>query len=37
MDFELEMAFFVGGKTNALGQPIPMAEVCVCVHVCVCV
>lgn len=26
MDFELEMAFFVGGKTNKLGKPITMAE-----------
>jgi fumarylacetoacetase len=24
MDFELEMAFFVGGETPALGQPIRM-------------
>lgn len=22
MDFELEVAFFVGGKTNKLGEPI---------------
>ena len=26
MDFELEMAFFVGGKENAMGTPIKMAE-----------
>ncbi|MCB9229767.1 MAG: fumarylacetoacetase [Deltaproteobacteria bacterium] len=26
LDFELEMAFFVGGKTNRLGVPIPLAE-----------
>lgn len=26
MDFELEMAFFVGGKANPLGQPIGMDE-----------
>jgi len=26
LDFELEMAFFVGGPGNALGQPIPIAE-----------
>jgi len=24
LDFELEMAFFVGGKTNQLGEPIPI-------------
>ena len=24
MDFELEMAFFVGGEPNPLGQPIPI-------------
>ena len=24
MDFELEMAFFVGGEANPLGQPIPI-------------
>ena len=27
MDFELEMAFFVGGVTPQLGQPIKMEEV----------
>jgi hypothetical protein len=27
MDFELEMAFFVGGKTNPQGQAISMEEV----------
>lgn len=27
MDFELEMAFFVGGKANLQGQPISMDEV----------
>ena len=26
MDFELEMAFFVGGQTPQLGEPIRMAE-----------
>ncbi|KAG1680235.1 Fumarylacetoacetase [Nymphon striatum] len=26
MDFELEMAFFVGGQANTLGQPIPINE-----------
>lgn len=24
VDFELEMAFFVGGPENALGKPIPV-------------
>ena len=27
MDFELEMAFFVGGVTPSLGQPIDMKNV----------
>ena len=26
MDFELEMAFFLGGKLNALGDPIPIEK-----------
>lgn len=26
LDFELEMAFFVGGEGNQLGQPIPIAK-----------
>jgi len=26
LDFELEMAFFVGGKQNALGEPIKISE-----------
>lgn len=26
MDFELEMAFFVGGPGNSLGTPIPITE-----------
>lgn len=26
MDFELEMAFFVGGPRNELGQPIPVEK-----------
>lgn len=26
LDFELEMAFFVGGKANPLGKPLTMAE-----------
>jgi fumarylacetoacetase len=26
MDFELEMAFFVGGKENELGKPIPIED-----------
>ncbi|CAK5033377.1 unnamed protein product [Meloidogyne enterolobii] len=27
MDFELEMAFFVGGKENELGKPIPIENI----------
>ena len=27
MDIELEMAFFVGGRENELGKPIPIEEV----------
>jgi hypothetical protein len=34
LDFELEMAFFVG-TPSALGRPISIAEVRVCVCVCV--
>jgi fumarylacetoacetase len=26
MDFELEMAFFVGGQENGIGQPIPVSK-----------
>lgn len=26
MDFELEMAFFVGGEANHLGDPIPIEK-----------
>lgn len=26
MDFELEMGFFIGGPSNALGEPIPISE-----------
>jgi len=26
MDFELEMAFFVGGPATTLGEPIDMAD-----------
>jgi len=26
MDFELEMAFFVGGPENNLGEPIPISK-----------
>ena len=26
MDFELEMAFFFGGSSNNLGEPIKMAD-----------
>ena len=29
MDFELEMAFFVGGEANPLGQPIPIERYCI--------
>lgn len=26
MDFELEVAFFVGGKPTSLGEPVPINE-----------